>query len=177
VVGAPGADGAIPPSSLTIASMRLTSHHTFSATVMLDSAIDRKSAIPQQLPDPATLDRVRSRVAARPSRQRREAPLAGSGRRRIIGSGEWPPNLRPVQRISARARRAGLPRAEPGGGSAGCGAAGAALIQNGSVTARERSRPRLGTYVLTWAFTLGAGDENRTRTLSLGSAVVTAACR
>jgi hypothetical protein len=39
----------------------------------------------------------------------------------------------------------------------------------GPVTAQERSRPRLGTRVLTWAFACGAGDGNRTRTISLGS--------
>ena len=37
------------------------------------------------------------------------------------------------------------------------------------------SRRRLSIPALTWVGTRGAGDENRTRTISLGSAAVTAA--
>src|ERR1039457_1011579 len=37
------------------------------------------------------------------------------------------------------------------------------------------ARPRPGTPSLAWAFVMRAGDENRTRTISLGSAAVTAA--
>jgi len=33
-------------------------------------------------------------------------------------------------------------------------------------------KAQLGTHILTWAFVMRAGDENRTRTISLGSRAV-----
>jgi hypothetical protein len=46
------------------------------------------------------------------------------------------------------------------------------LIARKIKTAPERPRPRIGTYVLTWAFVVGAGDGNRTRIISLGICTV-----
>jgi hypothetical protein len=43
------------------------------------------------------------------------------------------------------------------------------LIAQRPVTTVKQQGPRSRTIVLTWAFSLRAGDGNRTRTISLGS--------
>jgi hypothetical protein len=48
------------------------------------------------------------------------------------------------------------------------------LIAREAISTVKQQGPGSGTVVLTWAFTWGAGDGNRTRTISLGICAVRA---